>query len=459
MKRKIIAIFSLLATVLLTGGLGCKGLSADEQAAIQPISLTYWTVYGDIDELRALAAEYSQLRTYVTVNIRQIRYDELEERLLTALADDVPPDIISIPAESIPQYLKWLEPMPRQVSVSNVYTKGTYAKETVVERVVQPMPTLREIESTFVQAVVDDAVIGNQVYGLPLSLDTLALYYNKNLLDLSGIPTPPRTWDDFQKAVEQIVRYDVNGNVTQVGVGLGTGSNVNNAADILALLMLQNGVEPIKGNRVAFHAGMEKNVSQNHKTFESLRFYTQFSDKTKKAYTWNEKQEQALDAFVRGKSAFYIGYARDFAQMSRRAQALNLEVIPLPQLNPNRPTNVTSYWVESVVEKSNKGNHAWDFVRFMTTERNIRKYVESTRLPSPVRTHVTLFQDDEVLGPFAQQVLFAKTWYSGRDADRAKRAFADLIEAYRLPGATDKKKLENDVNAVNYAAQIIQQTL
>lgn len=456
--RFFVTIFTF-CLVLILGGLGCKGLSKEEKAAIRPINLTYWTVYGDINQLRARAAEYQQLRSYVTVNVRQIRYDELEDRLLQALADDVPPDVISIPAESIPQYLKWLEPMPSQVSVSNVYTQGTYSKETVVEKIIQPMPTLREVENTFVQAVIDDAVIGNQVYGLPLSMDTLALFYNKNLLDLSGVATPPRTWEDFQSAVESIVRYDVNGNVTQVGVGLGTGSNVNNSADILALLMLQNGVTPIRGNRVGFSAGLERNPNPNHKTFQALRFYTQFSDKTKQVYTWDEKQGNALDAFVRGKSAFYIGYARDFSRMSRRAQALNLEVIPLPQLNANRPSNVTSYWIEGVVEKSRKGNHAWDFVRFISTERNIRKYVEATRLPSPVRSHVSLFEDDEVLGPFAKQVLFAKTWYSGKDVDRAKEAMADMIDVYREPGATEKSKLEKDANAINYAAQVIRQTL
>ncbi|MFH1749746.1 MAG: extracellular solute-binding protein [bacterium] len=415
-------------------------------------------MYNDIGELKKFAAEYSKIRPYVTVNIRQIRYEELEERFVNALADDVAPDIISVPVRELPKYQGRISSMPSSVQVSNVYIKGSYSKETVVEQITQPMPTVRSIQSAFIQTVSDDIVISNKVYGLPLAIDTLAIYYNKNLLDLSGIPQHPTTWVEFLDAVEKTTRFDVNGNIVQSGVALGTANNINNAPDILAMLLMQNRVDVTKNGRVMFASGMDK-PNKSHPTFEALRFYTDFARPTKQVYSWDEKQEDALDSFLRGKSVFYFGFARDYKKIQSRASQLNLEVIPIPQLNPSYPANVANYWVESVVKKSKHHDVAWDFVRFMTTERNIRTYTKNANLPSPVRSHLKLYSDDPILGSFASQVLFAKNWFKGEDIVSANEAMANMIERYLAPYNSGEDTLERDSNIVTHAARVIQQAL
>jgi len=449
--------FCFLIVLLVFPGLGCKGLSTEQQQAIRPVTLDYWTVYNDVTQLQTLAGEYKKVRPYVTINIRQVRFEEFEDLFVNALADDVAPDIISIPAEEVKKYQTRLSPMPSSVVVSRVYEQGTYQKETVVEQYSEIMPTVREIQNNFVATVSDDAIINGKVYGLPISFDTLALYYNRSLLDLSGVPQPPTTWIEFMDAVKQSTRIDANGNVIQSGVALGTSSNISNAPDMLALLMMQNRLGVAHGSSVDFARGVDK-ITSNHPAIEALRFYTDFARSEKEVYSWNNTLEKSLDSFVRGKSVFYFGYARENITIQSRAKSLNIEILPVPQLNPSTPANVASYWVESVVEKSAYKDLAWDFVRFITTERNIRTYTGATKLPSPLRAHVTPYADDEAMAPFMSQVLFAKTWYNGRDVTVANETMANLVEDYLKPYTDGQKPLERDAKLLTYAARIIQQT-
>lgn len=193
---------SLLFLLFLILGVGCKGLSQQEAAAVRPVIINYWTVFNDVSQLRKYAAEYKKKKPYVTINIRQVRYEEFEDLFVNALADDVAPDIISVHTRELPKYAARLSSMPASVRVANVSVQGQFSKETVVQPEQNPMPTYRSIQSNYVSTVADDITIGGNVYGLPLAIDTLAIYYNKDLLDRAGVATPPKTWEEFFEAVK-----------------------------------------------------------------------------------------------------------------------------------------------------------------------------------------------------------------------------------------------------------------
>ena len=458
MKKHLYTIIFLIATFSLLG-FGCKGLSAEQKASIKPITLTYWTVFNNVAELQKLASAYKQIRPYVTINIRQVRYEEFDDLFTNALADDIGPDIVSMHVHWLRQYENRLDPMPASVSVSDVLVTGSqFSQEVQVTPVTVPMPTIRGIESNFVRTVPDDVVIRGQVYGLPLALDTLALYYNKAVLDQAGIPEPPTTWAEFLEAVEKTTKINGAGVILQSGVAMGTGNNIDNAPDIFALLLLQNGVDMIRDGSVAFAGGIDRSTQQ-HPTLEALRFFTDFARPTKEVYSWNATQPNAFTVFTQGKSAFFVGFAFDHSRIVSRAPQLDIEVIPIPQLNDNAPVNVANYWVESVVKKTKYRNEAWDVIRFMTTPENISAYAKATGQPSPLRSQVTEQQEDPVLAPFAKGILTAKNWYTGRNITKAETALSELMANYLLPYADAQSALKRDAQFVINAATIIQQTM
>ena len=47
-----------------------------------------------------------------------------------------------------------------------------------------------------------DALQDDKVYGIPLSIDTLALYYNKDHFREAGLVEAPATWNEFVTTVK-----------------------------------------------------------------------------------------------------------------------------------------------------------------------------------------------------------------------------------------------------------------
>jgi multiple sugar transport system substrate-binding protein len=442
-------------------GLGCRGPSAEEQAAVRPVTLNYWTVFGNVVELKRQAEEYKKIRPYVTVNIRQLRYEEFDKIFVNALADDVGPDLVSMHVRWLGQHRTRLAVMPQTVKVARVTVKEGINPEQVVTIETNRMPTIDIIRSNYVSTVPEDIAVGSDLYGLPLAVDSLALFYNKNLLDAAGVPLPPATWAEFLDAVKKTTKFDRSGKIVQAGAAIGTGNNIDNAFDLISLLMTQNGVKMADGSRVTFAEGLDRTVSASQPALDALRFYTDFARPTKEVYTWNDSFGQAIDEFAAGKAVFYLGFAYDLARIKAKAPQLNIGISPVPQqLAEAAPVNVANYWVESVSRHGSHQNEAWDFLRFLSAPNAIKTYADASQLPSPLRVHVEAGREHPLLGPFYLGVLSAKNWYHGRDSDAANQAMKDLITAYLAPYTDEEARnpLRRDAELVLRAQTIIQQT-
>ncbi len=448
----------LLSSFFLTLGLGCKAPSAAEKAAIRSVTLDYWTVFGDVTQLRKFADDYQKLYPQVTINIRQIRYEEYDKLFTNALADDVAPDIISTHVRSLKKYQNRLSPMPAKVKVAHSEVRGQYAKESVIVSEEKPLPTVDTIKKNYVTGVAEDAILGGQVYGLPLSYDSMALYYNKTLLDQAGIATPPTTWDELVTAVKQSTKYDINNKIIQSGIALGTGKNIDNAADILALLIMQKGFDMVRGSTATFAQAIENNFA-SHPTVQSLNFYTDFARADREVYSWNKDLGTAFESFVRNKSVFYFGYAYDYARIKARNPQMSLETIPIPQLDTSKPVNIANYWIESVVKKSKDKDYAWDFIRFMTLPNNIKTYSEAAKIPSPLREHVGIQNKTPGLATFSNQSLTAHNWYRGREWETAKDALQEMIDSYLLPLPEGVGEKERNAPLIQKTSRAVQQTM
>ncbi len=457
MKKRIL-ISLAMAMVLTISGFGCKGLSVQERSAVKSTTLNYWTIYNNVEELKKYAAEYKQIRPQVTINIRQVRYEEFDQLFTNALADDVGPDIVSMHVRWLHKNQGRLSPAPPSVQVPRLIQKNKYTKEQEVVIDTIALPRERDIRNEYVKTVHKDVVIDGSIYGLPLAVDSLALFYNQTLLDRAGIPEPPATWEEFVDAVQQTTRFNATLDIIQSGVALGTANNIDNFFDIVSLFMLQSGVTLTEENNVLFGVGVDRAPDRTHPTIRALDFYTGFARATADRYSWNERMQNAFDEFVRGKSAFFLGFAYDYPRIKERAPQLDMRIATIPQLNPSSPSNVANYWVESVVKKSKYQNEAWDFVRFITSKEKVKEYTAATFRPSPYREQITEQQEDEQLGPFATQALFAENWYRGKEGDIAVETMKDMVTEFLRPGNDEQETLKKDKTTIINSAAKIQQT-
>lgn len=436
MTKKIklkLAVLSLIGAALITSGFSCK----KAQPPLEPITINYWRVWDNASDIGPIIAAYNQLHPNITINYRKLRYEEYEAEMLNAFADNRGPDILSIHNTWVAKYQPRLAPMPSRISMPYQYVQGTLKKELVTEYRDTPIPSAADVKRKFLDVVYEDAVRygtsadgqgGQFIYGLPLSVDPMVLYYNRELLNNAGIPNPPRTWQEFQTDVIALTKLDTEGNIIQAGAALGAANNVNRSADILSLLMMQNGTKMTSGNSATFDQIPAEQAGRSMAPgVEALLFYTDFASPEKTVYTWNEKMPNSRDAFVRGQVAFYFGYSYDRSYIKTQGPKLDFDIAAMPQIQSNLPINYASYWLESVAKYSKYQSEAWDFILFATAAENVTSYLDVARKPTALRELVAKQQENDEMEVFAAELLTTKSWYRGKNANNAETALKEAI--------------------------------
>ncbi|NTU98558.1 extracellular solute-binding protein [Candidatus Falkowbacteria bacterium] len=454
MKKRFFSLFLLLSLVL-TSGFGCKAPDKAVTAGLQPINLTYWRAWDDSSVFDDQIKKYTELHPNVKVAYRKFRYEEYERELIQAFAEDRGPDIFSIPNTWVNKYQTMIEPLPEKTSLVFQFMQGSIKKELVSQIRVNNTIKPSEVKSQFVDVVYNDVVIKipqpekktvvEKIYGLPLFVDTLALFYNKDLFNNAGIAQPPVYWDrTFQQYVKKLTKQDAKGQLIQSGVALGGSKNIQRSFDILSILMMQNGaVMQSDSGQIQFAQIPNTGVRYNP-GIEALRFYTDFANPSKEVYSWNKELDDSVNLFVNNQLAMMFGYSYQLPIIKAGAPKLNFAVTKLPQIeNSGQAVNFANYWVETVSKKimtnpdnlkkggdyaKLKRDSAWDFVQFITKEEQAKVYIEKTKRPTALRSLVEQQSQVPDLGVFVSQVLTSKSWYHGKGAVEAEGIFNDMID-------------------------------
>jgi multiple sugar transport system substrate-binding protein len=460
-KRRFMSLAVLFFVFLALSGFGCKGLTSTEKQAIKPVSLEYWTIYDDVDEIENLIKSYTVKRSYLTVNVKQLRESEVYTKLVEELAEDRGPDIISIHTRMLPAYRSKLDTMPASVTDVTVQTvKKKLGTEQIVSMGRVNLPSALQIENEYIKTVKDDVISAGQIYGLPLSVDTMALFYNKDLLDRAGIAEAPKNWTEFQKDVKKLTKFDSTGKkITQSGTALGTGNNIDGFDDLLYILFEQSGVSFVDRNGKPVFNSSSEDSSGLSQGMSVLNFYTDFANANKDTYSWDASKNNAFDEFISGKVAFFFGYSYHQDLIKSRAPQMNVKVLPLFQLNENQAVNVANYWIQSVVKKSNHKNEAWALINYLAHSSAAKEYIEKTGRPSAVRAYVTAQQQNKDLAPFVTNLLVANNWYRGKSYVSAKAALAYMVAEWQKIPSDSNKTIEYWDNLLNYAVAQVNQTL
>lgn len=461
--------FSILALVIISTITlsGCRFVDKETQEAMKPVTLNYWRVFDNDDAFDQVLAQYQRLHPHVSINYRKLRFDEYEQELLDAFAEDRGPDIFSIHNTWMRKYQPKLLPLPERITLPYQIEQGTIKKEIITKLKTDPTISIAEVQENFVPVVASDVVMRsipepgskegprNRIYGLPLSVDTLALYYNRDLLNRFGVVQPPQTWEQFQAAVSSIVKVDKENEILQGAVPFGT-SNVERSFDIMSLLMLQNGTQMTddRGN-ITFDeipAGLE---IEELPASQALRFYTDFANPTKEVYTWNNDSEDGLQQFIDGDLPFFFGYSYHLPIIKTNAPNQNIGISYMPQIGNNPATNYANYWVEVVSKKTENINEAWDFIQFITDGDNVSSYLANVDKPTAATALINEQVEDLDLGIFAEQLMSAQSWYKGVDIETAEKVFDEMVDQVH---ETRQDGVEYDI-LVTRAAQKAAQTL
>lgn len=349
------------------------------------VTLTYWGVWEDAAVLQPIFDDFHRENPNIIIQYEKIDVKTLGDyvkRLQTRTEEGNGPDVMRFHSSWLTQIQGILLPFPEDV-VSETGLSTDYFK--TVER---------------------DLKRDGAYYGLPLSIDTLALYINKDLLNNVGAQVPT-SWDELESTARELTTVD-GGKIVSSGVAMGTYDNISHASDLIALLFLQNGAEI-------------ENITEDNmeSAVSALQFYTRFSEGTDLA-VWDQSMENSKVAFAGGKLAMYFGYSWDIFEINNFNPNLNFEVHPVPELFGTNST-IASYWAEGVSNKSKNPEEALKFIKFLGKNETLQKIYENQMKargygsPYPKKNLAELQKDNNKVYAFTQRADNAVSTYFASD--------------------------------------------
>jgi ABC-type glycerol-3-phosphate transport system substrate-binding protein len=309
-------IFAVIIAVL---GFSGKIPFLNSSSSSQKLSgnVVVWGTIGEDAMSNFVNMFNKQAKTY-TMEYKEVPYNKINNRLISALADGVGPDLIIAPSEIAFANLSKLYP----VSLATI-----------------PEATYRD---SFVDAA---SILIYPPYGyiaLPISVDPLVLYYNSDILSSNGFTSPPKSWMDLYSYNDKITKIDSSGNISLSTIAFGTYDNIPHVTDIILSMIFQQGQNIVE--QYASRNGSGENIAAfrvlvNQSTTDggisplnaSLAFTKDFSDTHKTTYNWNSIFQDALSQFISGNLAFYIGYASEAGYIKSANQKLYFNYTYLPQ--------------------------------------------------------------------------------------------------------------------------------
>lgn len=377
-----IPIFNKEANKKLTGVLNVWG------------TIPYTSMSGFVAMFNKMAKTYS-------INYKEVPYDEINDRLIQALADNIAPDLVIAPSE---------------IAFENRRRIYLVSPQSISESF---------FRNSFIDASSILSVLPNGYLGIPLSIDPLVLYYNRDLLSSSGFIDPPKYWSDFYDYNKKITKGS-NGNFPISTIAFGTYDNIPNITDIMLTMVMQQGQIPIAqtfannkdGNKSIYYKVLfdqSVNDSGISPLNSALAFAKDFSDSQKDTYDWSAKSNNALNQFISGKLAFYIGFASEASYIQSANQKLYFDYTYIPQVSgsDNLATYGKLYTIFMLASSQNQ-NLAYSILTMFAKSGEFTDYLVSlTGGVGALKQDIVKFMSsgDQRSEIFGNSALFSKSFY------------------------------------------------
>lgn len=375
-QRQIFIILGLIGAGLVFLLILLLGLKPSKSNAPK---LVIWGTFDNPELFSDLIGPYVE-RTQAKITYVPKNPETYEQELINALAAGSGPDIFFFKNTWLLKHYNKVQPAPKSLF------------------------TVSAIEQNYPQVVVRDFTAGDNVFAIPLFLDTLALFYNQSLLDQATIPFPPKTLEELVEMAPKLTKFNERRDILYAGVALGTVENISHATDILSLLILQAGSN-IVGNDYII------TLNRTNAGIQALNFYTQFAKPKNRVYSWDEKMGNSIEEFARGKVALVFGYASDIPIIRSISPYLNFKISPMPQpASAQLRKDYASYYGLAVNKQSRYKQAAWEFISYLSQNEVAEAFARKVNLPPAKRVLLDRLRNQPIMDVFSRQAFTALSW-------------------------------------------------
>jgi ABC-type glycerol-3-phosphate transport system substrate-binding protein len=355
-------------------------------------------VWGTIPE-RVISPILQEIRTNsLSVSYEEKRTEDYGDDLVEAFASGKGPDVFLLPHELTVRFADKIFPVPEEVISARSF-KDLFIEEGEVFRYT------------------------GETLALPLVVDPLIMYWNRDVFASAGISTPPEYWTDVLSDVFTLTVYDSDGDIIVPGVPLGEFVNIDHAKDIVSTLLLQTGSQiTASGNAglvLSFIDGALESV---------FRFYTEFARPGKDNYTWNRSFDEARDMFIAGDVPIYFGYASEISGIASQNPHLNMDVSQIPQLESVGYNVTYGEMLGVAIARTSRNKIGAQYVQAkLASPEHVNALATALGVAPAVRTALSEVQDDVYKEVYYKAALVARAWLDP-DAEVSYTIFKDAVE-------------------------------
>ena len=408
----IFGAFILVAVILFSQNKGGGRASAD---------LTIWGSLPSYNFNNFLTASGIALDDSLSFSYVEKSPASLSNDFTKALAVGEGPDLIILPLENLVKEKEKLILIPSE-SVRPADFSNTFIKEG-------------ELFQTSLGT-----------YALPMYVDPMVLYWNRDTLAKASLASPLMYWDQIYDYIKKLNAKDGAGNISQTALALGEAKNIPNAKEILSLLMLQAGTPIVSylGEDMRSVVLESSQLSQTP-TVSALEFFTQFANPQKSFHSWNRSQISADTHFTSGKSAMYLGFASELPLLKAKNPTMDIAISPVPQSRASgKSITLGRLYGVAITRGARDVSGALAGALTLVSNTSAKALSSSTSLV-PARRDILANPPTDPAGFTFFGASLQSTGWLDPDPEKTEKMFVDMIESV----TSGRARVEMAVNTLN----------
>ncbi len=402
----LIVVFGSLFFVALFLLRNFDGGEPAEDVSNLGAGLTIWGVlpYGAMESLLQKMRDTDE--GYNNVTYRYVAPEEFDQVFVNALADQKGPDLLLLPHDRLVKHRTRLQPIPYE-----------------------SFP-VRDFRSTYIDGA-EIFALSDGIYGLPVAVDPLVMYWNRDIFSTNGLLSAPTTWEEVvNTTVPTLTVRDFNRNIQLSAVAMGEYRNISNAFPVLSLLLLQGGSVMVTEGQNQYRIRLDETVNQSgaQPFVTAATFYTNFSNVSNTLYSWNRALTLDKDRFLSEDLALYFGYLSEGRDIAAKNPNLNFDVAEVPQGASATVKRTYGQYYAFVIPKTapNKAG-ALTAMQTLGGETNAKQIADGYNFAPAHRSTLAVGSNDVYGRVGYASAVYARGWLNP-DLDRLSPVLTTMLE-------------------------------
>ncbi|GAA2751809.1 sugar ABC transporter substrate-binding protein [Amnibacterium kyonggiense] len=391
--------------IALTGCSGGSGTTGDDKATI-----TFQEQFSDAEtaQFTKQLAEFEKQHPNITVKLIRDNDASYYDKLTTQIAAGQGPDIARVEPPRASQFIAagWVQPLG---------DAGGSAKD-------------------YFPASLKSVTKDGQLYGVPVDVSALALYYRTDLFKAAGIDAPPATWDEFEADAKTLTKGDVHG----VGLFGGWGG-----FEFYPWLW-QSGAEVVNSDQT-------KAVFDSPAAVKALTLWADLQKTAMPKGMAAATEDDLKGPFISGKLAMLTSGPWMLPSLKSAGIDGKWAVAPLPE--GEQAATVLGGLDLVVLKNSKHADAAKTFVKWLMQDSTQKTWASALGY-LPVKTSLysdPAFKDDSSIATFSTVLQQAKTRPTVAAAGDIDTALGAAVQSALSGSKTPQRALDDAVAASNKA--------